>query len=210
MFSFKNAFSSAPSGHSVEPLTLGVNEITTFSTGTYLAGNITPASADISFRQGGQGLNVGTVNGTDFFIGLLGDTYIPAGGQGLVTFPAGSVTITNWTGAIPDNIVTQVDVVSRSDGSLTPNTTLMFVDPTPPEPPVIESFSRNPATGLLSLSFKSSASKTYSIFGGESLNNIASWSEISTTDITDNGGSASFTYTPAGSPLKYFLQVRED
>lgn len=128
---FRNAFSSTPSEINVNPLGLDAETISTMSTGTTEIDGMTPASADFSFLFGGHGFAVGSVQGVDFFLKPKGNTYIPAGGEGVITFSAGSVTITNWTGTIPDNVVTQVDAAQSADGALTLNTTTMFVVPEP-------------------------------------------------------------------------------
>ena len=74
----------------------------------------------------------------------------------------------------------------------------------------IVSVDRDAGSGELTVVFESQAGKTYSAFGGTDLADAAAWPEISTTDIVDDGGTATFQYTPPGAPPRFFLRIGED
>ncbi|MCP5549063.1 MAG: hypothetical protein H7A50_17005 [Akkermansiaceae bacterium] len=74
----------------------------------------------------------------------------------------------------------------------------------------IVSVDRDAGSGELTVVFESQAGKTYSAFGGTDLADAAAWPELSTTDIVDDGGTATFQYTPPGAPPRFFLRIGED
>ena len=61
------------------------------------------------------------------------------------------------------------------------------------------------------IAFSTVEGRNYSVYGGESLEGVESWSEVSDADLVGDGGEVIFTYplTPE-SAGKFFFQVRQD
>jgi len=126
---FEDAFSAPQSQVSVFPLAY-VGSLPSSSTGTTEIDGITPDSADFGYFLGAQGFVIGTVDADDFVIRLENNIYTPSGGTGEISIGPGSFTITNWSGATPDQVVNQVNLGLAVSGNLATETVVTFV----PEP----------------------------------------------------------------------------
>ncbi len=73
--------------------------------------------------------------------------------------------------------------------------------------PVV-STSYDAGSGEFTVVFTSETGKTYSVYGGASLDDIASWPEVSTADIVGDGSDIPFSDTAGTNRM--FYQVRED
>jgi hypothetical protein len=73
--------------------------------------------------------------------------------------------------------------------------------------PVV-STSYDSATGEFTVVFTAETGKTYSVYGGSDLSDLASWPEVSTSALLGDGGNLSFSH--AAGVVRFFYQVRED
>ncbi len=196
------------------PMRAGIVVYGTPATVTLSDINATFSSYDVIVYLGGfnaaAGGNQGSISdGTTTYVYSVPNPFDPAlvqstdtdGGDG-----ADPATYVRFNGLTADSVTLTMTTLNGSCGI----GGIQIVG-TPAETEIrVLSVDRDALSGELTVVFESQAAVTYSAYGGTDLANASSWPEISTTDIVDAGGTASFSYTPPGSPPRFFLRIRED